>query len=74
MASDAQRSAEITPLWNQYVARKDKHANEGVVDPALDQYRWMLEEFRVSQFAQELKTSIPISTKRLEAQWQLVKP
>jgi ATP-dependent helicase HrpA len=70
---DAQRSAEIAPLWNQYVARRDKHAKEGVIDPALEQYRWMIEEFRVSQFAQELKTSIPVSTKRLEAQWQLVK-
>jgi ATP-dependent helicase HrpA len=71
---DAQRSAEIAPLWNQYVARRERHAAEGVIDPALEQYRWMLEELRVSLFAQELKTSIPVSAKRLEAQWQLVKP
>ena len=71
---DAQRSAEFAPLWKQYVERRDKQRKEGVVDPALLQYRWMLEEFRISLFAQELKTSIPISAKRLEAQWQLVKP
>jgi ATP-dependent helicase HrpA len=34
----------------------------------------MLEEFRISLFAQELKTSIPVSPKRLAEQWQLVKP
>jgi ATP-dependent helicase HrpA len=33
----------------------------------------MLEELRVSLFAQELKTSIPVSVKRLETQWGKVK-
>ena len=36
------------------------------------QYRWMLEEFRVSLFAQQMKTRLPVSNKRLEQQWQLV--
>ncbi|HEV2295400.1 MAG TPA: ATP-dependent RNA helicase HrpA [Tepidisphaeraceae bacterium] len=71
---DAQRSAEMAPLWKQYVERRERHRKEGVIDAALEQYRWMMEELRVSLFAQELKTSIPVSTKRLEAQWQLVKP
>ena len=35
------------------------------------QYRWMLEEFRVSLFAQQMKTRLPVSSKRLEQQWQL---
>ena len=33
---------------------------------ALDTFRWMVEEFKVSTFAQELKTPFPVSTKRLE--------
>jgi len=37
---------------------------------ALDEYRWMLEEYRVSIFAQELHTPEPISSKRLDAKWQ----
>ena len=37
--------------------------------PAID-YRWLVEEFRVSIFAQELKTSRPVSSDRLEKQWQ----
>ena len=36
------------------------------------QYRWMLEEFRVSLFAQQMKTRLPVSSKRLEQQWQRV--
>ena len=37
---------------------------------AVRQYRWMLEEFRVSLFAQNLGTRHPVSRKRLEEQWQ----
>ena len=37
--------------------------------PAACQYRWALEEFRVSLFAQNLGTKIPVSLKRLQAQW-----
>jgi ATP-dependent helicase HrpA len=33
---------------------------------AIEAYFWMLEEYKVSVFAQELKTAIPISAKRLE--------
>ncbi|HUH36537.1 MAG TPA: ATP-dependent RNA helicase HrpA [Spongiibacteraceae bacterium] len=41
-------------------------------DPALAQYRWMLEEYRVSLFAQGLGTAGPVSAKRLQQQWQAV--
>jgi ATP-dependent helicase HrpA len=33
---------------------------------AVENFRWMIEEFRVSVFAQELKTRFPISRKKLE--------
>ena len=39
---------------------------------AAGQYRWMLEEFRVSLFAQSLGTRLPVSQKRLQEQWQQV--
>ncbi|HEY7883483.1 MAG TPA: ATP-dependent RNA helicase HrpA [Cellvibrionaceae bacterium] len=38
-------------------------------NPALSQYRWALEEFRVSLFAQTLKTRFPVSAKRLNKLW-----
>jgi ATP-dependent helicase HrpA len=36
-------------------------------------YRWMIEELRVSLFAQELRTAIPISAQRAERQWEKVR-
>ena len=42
----------------------------GVRDPFLDDFRWLLEELRVGLFAQELKTPVPVSVKRLERIWQ----
>ncbi|MEP5765436.1 MAG: ATP-dependent RNA helicase HrpA [Halieaceae bacterium] len=41
-------------------------------NPELARYRWMLEELRVSLFAQALGTSLPVSAKRLQEQWGLV--
>src|SRR5439155_9740032 len=58
--------AEVAPLVRQYIDRRDANERDHVTDPELETYRWMLEELRVSLFAQELKTSIPVSLKRLE--------
>ena len=42
----------------------------GAVDPQIEQFRWLLEELRVGLFAQELRTPVPVSVKRLEKQWE----
>jgi ATP-dependent helicase HrpA len=39
-------------------------------DPRMTEFRWMLEELRVSLFAQELRTPMPISAKRLQKVWE----
>jgi len=65
-------SAELSNLWAQYKARADKHAQEGKRDEQLALYRWLLEEYRVSLFAQQLGTKVPISDKRLSKQWSQV--
>ncbi|MEX5361751.1 ATP-dependent RNA helicase HrpA [Pseudomonas guariconensis] len=62
-------SGELANLWAQYKARADKHAQEGKRDEQLTVYRWWLEEYRVSLFAQQLGTKIPVSDKRLSKQW-----
>jgi ATP-dependent helicase HrpA len=74
LARDAAALAELAPLWRLYVEREVAHEARGLRDPALEQFRWMLEELRVSLFAQELKTSQPVSPKRLEALWEQVAP
>ena len=45
---------------------------KGVQDPRLQELRWLLEELRVSFFAQELRTPQPVSVKRLEKVWAQV--
>jgi len=45
----------------------------GISDERLTTFRWMIEELRISMFAQELKTSMPISVKRLEKYWQAMR-
>jgi ATP-dependent helicase HrpA len=67
-------SGELAGLWAQYQARAAKHAQEGKRDPQLELYRWWLEEYRVSLFAQQLGTKTPISDKRLSKQWSQVEP
>jgi ATP-dependent helicase HrpA len=42
---------------------------KGATDVRLEEYRWLLEELRVSLFAQELRTPQPVSVKRLDKAW-----
>ncbi|UVJ45294.1 ATP-dependent RNA helicase HrpA [Pseudomonas sp. LS1212] len=65
-------SIELAGQWAQYQARAGKHAQEGKRDPQLELYRWLIEEYRVSLFAQQLGTRVPISDKRLSKQWSQV--
>ena len=70
---DAQQQAQIAPLWRAFLERDAAHRKAGVFDPNLALYRWHLEEYRVSLFAQELGTSLPVSIKRLEKLWSAVR-
>ena len=66
-ARDAARQAELRPqeqrYWRLVAERK------GAVDARMQEFRWLLEELRVSFFAQELRTPQPVSIKRLEKAW-----
>jgi ATP-dependent helicase HrpA len=69
---DRQSYEQLAPFLESYDHRAEEHARRGVYDAELQYFRWMLEEFRVSLFAQELGTSFTISAKRLEKQWSKV--
>ena len=69
-ARDAQRMAELRPLEQRYQRRLAEL--KGRSDARMDEYRWLLEELRVSAFAQELRTPQPVSGKRLEKVWQQI--
>lgn len=66
-ARDAQRTADLRAqeqrFWRLVAERK------GVQDARMQEFRWLLEELRVSLFAQELRTPQPVSLKRLDKAW-----
>ncbi len=62
----------VRPWWERYLERRELHRKKSIQDPALTRFRWLIEEFRVSLFAQELRTAVPISAKRLEQAWKEV--
>jgi len=66
-ARDAGKLAELRPqeqrYWRLVAERK------GAVDDRMLEFRWLLEELRVSFFAQELRTPQPVSVKRLDKAW-----
>jgi ATP-dependent helicase HrpA len=66
---DLQRLGDIQPFQNNYVQRLESGAD---YDAALDEYRWLLAEYRVSVFAQRLGTATKVSAKRLQQAWQEV--
>jgi ATP-dependent helicase HrpA len=66
-ARDAKLMAEVKPLEARYMRRLAEL--KGVRDARLDDFRWQLEELRVSLFAQELRTPQPVSVKRLDKVW-----
>jgi ATP-dependent helicase HrpA len=74
LTKDLRKIAEFQAYWRGYVELSQKSEEGRRFDAALHQYRWMLEEYRVSLFAQELRTSITVSPKRLEEQWALLSP
>jgi len=67
---DARLAAELAPLSAQWLREQAKQVKSGSRDPQLEQFRWLLEELRVQLFAQELKTPVPVSVKRLSKMWQ----
>jgi ATP-dependent helicase HrpA len=64
---DLLRGKELAPLQARWL--RGLAARKGQDDARLDEFRWLLEELRVSLFAQELRTPFPVSVKRLEKVW-----
>ncbi|HEV2681818.1 MAG TPA: DUF3418 domain-containing protein, partial [Rhodanobacter sp.] len=60
-AKDQQRMLQVMPYWRAYL----QHRAAGADAASLAELRWLIEEWRVSLFAQELKTAEPVSAKRL---------
>jgi len=72
-ARDARAMAELAPFETQWLREDSRQRKGGSRDPQLDQFRWLLEEQRVQLFAQELRTPVPVSAKRLQRMWLAMK-
>ncbi|MGK5078274.1 ATP-dependent RNA helicase HrpA [Janthinobacterium sp. HLX7-2] len=74
LRADPARDTKLMAEWQSAAApylrqTKDRQAGKNT-DPKLVDFRWMLEELRVSLFAQELRTPMPVSAKRLQKVWE----
>lgn len=74
LRSDPRRDArwmdDMTPLLAQY--ERARSALKGKRDAQLDDFFWLLQELRVGLFAQELRTPMPVSVKRLQRAWEAI--
>jgi len=69
-AKDRQHMQEMATIHRKWQERATAAREAGRHDTRLEEIRWMLEELRVSLFAQQLGTAYPVSVKRIEARWR----
>jgi len=74
LRNNPERDAQLLADWQRLAQAWQREwlakRKAGVTDPALEEFRWLLEELRVGLFAQELKTPMPVSIKRLGKIWE----
>src|SRR5258706_11775160 len=63
---DQKHAAALGMQWLNYETRAKADRDAGRNDARLEEFRWLIEELRVSLFAQELRTPLPVSAKRLQ--------
>ncbi|HQR50966.1 MAG TPA: ATP-dependent RNA helicase HrpA [Methylophilaceae bacterium] len=66
---DSRHAQAVQQLWARWEERLATQRKQGEISDGLADFRWLIEELRVSLFAQELKTPFPVSVKRLEKAW-----
>ncbi|MBL8855620.1 MAG: ATP-dependent RNA helicase HrpA [Planctomycetaceae bacterium] len=71
-AVDQERMEAVAEYWERYEKQQERTRLENRIDPELEGFRWLIEEFRISLFAQPLGTSVKVSPQRLEKQWSQV--
>lgn len=66
---DQQKAAQVAPLWQNYLRKRDELRAQGRLLDELDEFGWLIEELRVQIFAPELKTAVAVSPQRLQDVW-----
>jgi len=70
---DQERSRLVAPYLEALRKFQTNQSGSELFRNRLEEFRWLVEEFKVSVFAQELGTSIPVSPKRLDEQLRRVR-
>ena len=68
-SGDRAKESRVAPYWERYHEAVLGKGAKILDRNALAEYRWMVEEFRISVFAPEVRAAIPVSEKRLDAKW-----
>jgi ATP-dependent helicase HrpA len=71
-AKDRERARQLAPYLEALQQLQTSSSASETARHLAGEFRWMVEEFKVSLFAQELGTAFPISAKRLDQQLQRV--
>ena len=66
---DDKASAEVQRHWQRWQRHVQQVMARGGDPGSCDEYRWLLEEYRISLFSQPLKTAVPVSAERLDRLW-----
>jgi ATP-dependent helicase HrpA len=70
---DQAKAAQVLPFWNDWLKYHAGLRARGVPHEDLESFRWLVEEYRVSLFAPEVRTSVAVSAQRLTEQWKALK-
>jgi hypothetical protein len=73
MGKERQYLPILKQWWEQYVERRAQFEKQGIWDADLEAFRWLIEEQRVSWYAQQLKTYGTVSEKRLNKVWAAIR-
>jgi ATP-dependent helicase HrpA len=72
-AKDQERIRQIAPYQEALHKLRGHSPQSPAVRREIETFRWMIEEFKVSLFAQEIGTAMPISPKRLDQQLEIAR-
>ena len=70
---DDERARQLAPYVEALRGFEARPAPPGELAERIEAFRWLVEEFRVSLFAQELGTSVPVSPKRLDQELEAIR-
>jgi ATP-dependent helicase HrpA len=69
---DQAKAAQVLPFWQSWLSNHERLRKRGAAPSEVEAFRWLVEEFRVSLFAPELRTAVPVSSQRLTELWKAI--